>query len=150
MTTPDSARVEPEDPPELVATTVEELAPLYRQMLAIRRLEEASAKAYSQGKIGGFLHLIIGQESVCVGATAGGGRSGCTWSDRASSAAYGAIARWRRVGEVGEMDSRNSANGLTITQAEQSTARTNVCGTRVSGDPGAASFWGGPSAAMAA
>src|SRR5437762_9472158 len=45
----------------------------YRQMLAIRRLEEAAAKAYSQGgKIGGFLHLIIGQEAVCVGATAAG------------------------------------------------------------------------------
>ena len=71
MTTPDSVRVEPDDPVELVATTVEELAPLYRQMLAIRRLEEAAAKAYSQGgKIGGFLHLIIGQEAVCVGATA--------------------------------------------------------------------------------
>jgi pyruvate dehydrogenase E1 component alpha subunit len=39
-------------------------------MLAIRRLEEASAKAYSYGKIGGFLHLIIGQEAVCVGACA--------------------------------------------------------------------------------
>jgi pyruvate dehydrogenase E1 component alpha subunit len=39
-------------------------------MLAIRRMEEASAKAYSQGKIGGFLHLIIGQEAVCVGAVA--------------------------------------------------------------------------------
>jgi len=47
-----------------------ELMPLYRQMLAIRRLEEASAKAYSQGKIGGFLHLIIGQEAICVGAIA--------------------------------------------------------------------------------
>ncbi len=33
-------------------------------MLAIRRMEEAPAKAYSQGKIGGFLHLIIGQEAV--------------------------------------------------------------------------------------
>jgi pyruvate dehydrogenase E1 component alpha subunit len=42
----------------------------YRQMLAIRRLEEASAKAYSQGKIGGFLHLYIGQEAVAVGAVA--------------------------------------------------------------------------------
>jgi len=42
----------------------------YRQMLAIRRLEEASAKAFSQGKIGGFLHLYIGQEAVAVGATA--------------------------------------------------------------------------------
>lgn len=55
---------------EDVETTPEELAPLYRQMLAIRRMEEASAKAYSQGKIGGFLHLIIGQEAVCVGAIA--------------------------------------------------------------------------------
>jgi pyruvate dehydrogenase E1 component alpha subunit len=41
----------------------------YRQMLAIRRVEEAAAKAYSQGgKIGGFLHLYIGQEAVGVGA----------------------------------------------------------------------------------
>ena len=69
MTTPESSRVEPEDV-GLAATTVEELAPLYRQMLAIRRMEEAAAKAYSQGKIGGFLHLIIGQEAVCVGAIA--------------------------------------------------------------------------------
>src|SRR5687767_240631 len=46
------------------------LVELYRQMLAIRRLEEASAKAYAQGKIGGFLHLIIGQEAVCTGAIA--------------------------------------------------------------------------------
>jgi pyruvate dehydrogenase E1 component alpha subunit len=71
MTAPDSVRVEPDDPAEVVETTVEELAPLYRQMLAIRRMEEAAAKAYSQGgKIGGFLHLIIGQEAICVGATA--------------------------------------------------------------------------------
>ena len=60
MTTPETVRAEPESQPE--PTTKEELLPLYRQMLAIRRLEEASAKAYSQGgKIGGFLHLIIGQ-----------------------------------------------------------------------------------------
>jgi pyruvate dehydrogenase E1 component alpha subunit len=68
MKTPESARVELDDEP--IAATLEELKPLYRQMLAIRRLEEASAKAYSQGKIGGFLHLIIGQEAVCVGAVA--------------------------------------------------------------------------------
>ncbi len=70
MTTPESARVEPEAAQPEVQTTVDELAPLYRQMLAIRRMEEACAKAYSQGKIGGFLHLIIGQEAVCVGAVA--------------------------------------------------------------------------------
>jgi len=43
---------------------------LYRQMLMIRRFEEEAARAYSMGKIGGFLHLYIGQESVAVGASA--------------------------------------------------------------------------------
>ena len=47
-----------------------ELVEFYRQMLAIRRMEEASAKAYAQQKIGGFLHLYIGQEAVAVGAIA--------------------------------------------------------------------------------
>jgi pyruvate dehydrogenase E1 component alpha subunit len=62
-------RIEPVDEqPEPVS--VEELLPLYHQILAIRRLEEAAAKAYSEGKVGGFLHLIIGQEAVCVGAIA--------------------------------------------------------------------------------
>jgi pyruvate dehydrogenase E1 component alpha subunit len=46
------------------------LSKLYRQMLGIRRMEEAAAKAYAQGKIGGFLHLGIGQEAVCVGSIA--------------------------------------------------------------------------------
>lgn len=69
MSTPQKARIDPVDE-EPESATKDELLPLYRQMLAIRRLEEASAKAYSQGKIGGFLHLIIGQEAVCVGAIA--------------------------------------------------------------------------------
>ncbi len=43
---------------------------LYRQMMLVRRFEEAAAKAYSQGKIGGFLHLYIGQEACAVGALA--------------------------------------------------------------------------------
>jgi pyruvate dehydrogenase E1 component alpha subunit len=41
---------------------------LYRQMHLIRRFEEEAARAYAQGKIGGFLHLYIGQEPVAVGA----------------------------------------------------------------------------------
>ena len=40
---------------------------LYRQMFLIRRFEEEAARAYAQGKIGGFLHLYIGQEAVAVG-----------------------------------------------------------------------------------
>src|SRR5215471_3434816 len=44
------------------------LVDLYRQMCLCRRFEEAAARAYSQGKISGFLHLYIGQEAVAVGA----------------------------------------------------------------------------------
>ncbi|RMH34903.1 MAG: pyruvate dehydrogenase (acetyl-transferring) E1 component subunit alpha [Nitrospirae bacterium] len=40
---------------------------LYRQMLLIRRFEEKSAEMYALAKIGGFLHLYIGQEAVAVG-----------------------------------------------------------------------------------
>jgi pyruvate dehydrogenase E1 component alpha subunit len=43
---------------------------LYRQMHLIRRFEEEAARAYAQGKIGGFLHLYIGQEPIAVGAAA--------------------------------------------------------------------------------
>src|SRR5580704_8878454 len=49
---------------------VEHLAGLYRGMLLIRRVEEEAARGYAQGKIGGFLHLYIGQEAVGVGAIA--------------------------------------------------------------------------------
>ncbi len=40
---------------------------LYYQMVLIRRLEERAAELYQQGKIGGFLHLYIGQEAVGCG-----------------------------------------------------------------------------------
>jgi pyruvate dehydrogenase E1 component alpha subunit len=40
---------------------------LLRQMLLIRRLEETAAELYQKGKIGGFLHLYIGQEAVSTG-----------------------------------------------------------------------------------
>ena len=40
---------------------------LYKQMVVIRILEEKSAELYQKGKIGGFLHLYIGQEAVSTG-----------------------------------------------------------------------------------
>jgi pyruvate dehydrogenase E1 component alpha subunit len=43
---------------------------IYNDMLLIRRFEEKAAEAYALGKIGGFLHLYIGEEAVAVGATA--------------------------------------------------------------------------------
>ncbi len=48
----------------------EELLDLYYQMVVIRQLEERSAELYQQGKIGGFLHLYIGQEAVSTGLVA--------------------------------------------------------------------------------
>src|SRR5712664_1825493 len=41
---------------------------LYAHTLVIRRFEERCAQLYVEGKIGGFLHLYIGQEAVGVGA----------------------------------------------------------------------------------
>jgi len=46
----------------------EEAVTSYRSMLLIRRFEERCAQLYVEGKIGGFLHLYIGQEAVGVAA----------------------------------------------------------------------------------
>ena len=43
---------------------------LYERMLLIRRFEEKAAQMYGLRKIGGFLHLYIGQEAVAVGSIA--------------------------------------------------------------------------------
>lgn len=43
---------------------------LYHQMVLIRRVEERGAELYQQGKIGGFMHLYIGQEAVSTGLIA--------------------------------------------------------------------------------
>jgi len=43
---------------------------LYYQMVLIRRLEEKGAELYQAGKIGGFMHLYIGQEAVSTGLIA--------------------------------------------------------------------------------
>jgi pyruvate dehydrogenase E1 component alpha subunit len=45
----------------------QEYLDLYYQMVLIRRIEEEAAQLYQQGKIGGFLHLYIGQEAVSTG-----------------------------------------------------------------------------------
>lgn len=44
-----------------------ELLAMYREMLLIRRFEEAAGRVYTEGKIGGFCHLYIGQEAVAIG-----------------------------------------------------------------------------------
>ena len=48
----------------------EQYLDLYHQMVLIRLIEEQAAQLYQQGKIGGFLHLYIGQEAVSTGLVA--------------------------------------------------------------------------------
>jgi pyruvate dehydrogenase E1 component alpha subunit len=49
------------------ALSPEDKIRFYRDMVRIRRFEQASLKQYNGGKMGGFLHLYIGQEAVAVG-----------------------------------------------------------------------------------
>ncbi|MBN2386619.1 MAG: pyruvate dehydrogenase (acetyl-transferring) E1 component subunit alpha [Anaerolineales bacterium] len=48
----------------------ERLLQMYYEMVLIRRLEERGAELYQAGKIGGFMHLYIGQEAVSTGLIA--------------------------------------------------------------------------------
>ncbi len=45
----------------------EELLHTYQQMLDIRHFEEQCNRAFRAGKVGGYLHLYIGQEAVSLG-----------------------------------------------------------------------------------
>ena len=47
--------------------TKEEKLGFLREMLRIRRFEQQALKQYNGGRMGGFLHLYIGQESIAVG-----------------------------------------------------------------------------------
>src|SRR5829696_7744320 len=45
----------------------EEKIRLLSDMVRIRRFEQKSLSEYTKGKMGGFMHLYIGQESVATG-----------------------------------------------------------------------------------
>lgn len=55
----------PLHPPTLMDNN--ETLRIYRQMLVIRRFEDRAGAAYMQDKVGGYLHLYIGQEAVACG-----------------------------------------------------------------------------------
>jgi len=48
--------------------SADEKISMLRDMMRIRRFEQVSLQQYQKGKMGGFLHLYIGQESVAVGS----------------------------------------------------------------------------------
>ncbi|MBM3634901.1 MAG: pyruvate dehydrogenase (acetyl-transferring) E1 component subunit alpha [Actinobacteria bacterium] len=45
----------------------EEMREIFRAMTLIRRFEERAAEEYMAGRVGGFLHLAIGEEAAIVG-----------------------------------------------------------------------------------
>jgi pyruvate dehydrogenase E1 component alpha subunit len=50
-----------------VAVDGEHLLDLYKKMVLIRVFEETTQRSFRQGKIGGYLHVYIGQEAVATG-----------------------------------------------------------------------------------
>src|SRR5215469_13828787 len=52
----------------LAGLTRTQLLEMHYRMALLRRFEEKSAEEYTRGKIGGFMHLYIGQEAVGVGS----------------------------------------------------------------------------------
>lgn len=54
----------------LAGLTRTQLLEMHYMMSLLRRFEEKSAEEYTRGKIGGFMHLYIGQEAVGVGSIA--------------------------------------------------------------------------------
>jgi pyruvate dehydrogenase E1 component alpha subunit len=52
----------------LADLTHAQLLEMHYKMMLLRRFEEKSAEEYTRGKIGGFMHLYIGQEAVGVGS----------------------------------------------------------------------------------
>src|SRR4051794_41483739 len=47
----------------------ETVVSVLEKMMLIRRFEERAGEMYAKAKIGGFLHLCIGEEATIVGAT---------------------------------------------------------------------------------
>jgi pyruvate dehydrogenase E1 component alpha subunit len=53
--------------PVNAAMSADQKIQCYTDMVRIRKFEQAALQAYQKGKMGGFLHLYIGQEATAVG-----------------------------------------------------------------------------------
>ncbi len=47
--------------------SADDMIELYKKMLIIRRIEESCQLAYDRDKVGGYMHLFVGQEALAVG-----------------------------------------------------------------------------------
>jgi pyruvate dehydrogenase E1 component alpha subunit len=85
-----SAVAEPADAPEFACAP--EWTDLLRQMILIRRFEEATEREFRKGKIGGYLHVYIGQEAIASGIISARDREDivfCGYRDHAQALALG-------------------------------------------------------------
>jgi pyruvate dehydrogenase E1 component alpha subunit len=76
----------------LAGLTRTQLLEMHYMMALLRRFEEKSAEEYTRGKIGGFMHLYIGQEAVGVGSIAALRQSDkilCTYREHGHALAKG-------------------------------------------------------------
>ncbi|HEY8712028.1 MAG TPA: thiamine pyrophosphate-dependent enzyme, partial [Thermoanaerobaculia bacterium] len=65
---------------------------ILRQMILIRRFEETTEKEFRRGKIGGYLHVYIGQEAVASGIVSALNKDDivyCGYRDHAQALALG-------------------------------------------------------------
>ena len=107
----------------------EELLGLYRRMQLIRRVEEEAARAYVQGKIGGFLHLYIGQEANAVGTEAAIRKTDfviTTYRDHGFALVRGAPARAVVAELYGKDTGTSRGHRTSFTQRVSATARSAV------------------------
>jgi len=93
----------------------------YRLMVLIRRFEQRSAELYQLGKIGGFLHLYIGQEAVAVGSIAArqaGDNVITAYRDHAHSLAVGTDAKFAMAELLGKATGVSKGRGGSMHLAD--------------------------------
>lgn len=73
MTSAETSSLDFASSPINQSLTPEQKVGLLTQMIRIRRFEQVALKYYQGGKIGGFLHLYIGQEAIATGTVSLGG-----------------------------------------------------------------------------
>jgi pyruvate dehydrogenase E1 component alpha subunit len=69
-----------------------EWSDLLKEMIFIRRFEEATEREFRKGKIGGYLHVYIGQEAICSGIVSAlnpGDAVFCGYRDHAQAISLG-------------------------------------------------------------
>src|SRR3984893_6518101 len=80
----------------LSGLTRTQLSEMHYKITLLRRFEEKSAEEYTKGKIGGFMHLYIGQEAIGVGSIAALRKTDkilCSYREHGHALAKGLSAR---------------------------------------------------------